>query len=569
MATVLTKTSAELNVNIQANGKGNFSVNSGGRTIGDSSDIQKIQSLGSFINDERKAIVKTSVTAIAKKTIAAIVLVSRDNAFADQVPRPITRIDKSFVDVFRTVSAQAEMLNANLQQITQTEANGGANELVRNHLIETGARIREALGMYLLYRGGIAEADEPRKLNSFLEGNDVLSWVFNRLSSQKLQLGSRDFEYRKIYFPKDPTKGIQVTLKELKTDSILQNQGGILVNMSVYRGLWSDESIRAICGVPDDWDLNTFEGPSKVLSNVPIMVVPFPHAVLVEEHLTILAQNGDRGLPWNVGNTITPQDTMKFLGTVPKRISYGFLGRPRYVAPWFETFFTGFVFDRSVIEKEGRSVFSQLLSQFRAGTIQSNFFADVRGESGYARARAVIPPLVLAVMDMPADNDLARNTVRVLSTGMLAIGGGEIAARTDAWAAFISRRDMDDNRCNEILNGILSVNLEQRSKGVKPGDIRSARSQLSPQGALLLREFRRRGYITLSTRVDQWMRSFLTSELQGAVAEIVSARLEASLATPIQYGRGDTAVYLEPAEFAGDEDVPEDDEEVPAVAEPE
>jgi len=206
MATVLTKASADLSITVQPNGKGNFTVSSSGRTIGDSQDVQKVQSLGTFINDERKSIVKTSVSALAKKTIAAIVQVSRDPAFRDELERPITRVDKSFVDIYRTVNSQADMLNANLQQVVNVEATGVANERVRNHLLETGARCREALGKYLLYRAGLPEGEEALKLNEFLGRSNVMSWVYTRLSAQKMQLGGKDFEYRKVYFPKDPTR---------------------------------------------------------------------------------------------------------------------------------------------------------------------------------------------------------------------------------------------------------------------------------------------------------------------------------------------------------------------------
>jgi len=550
MATVLTKTAAALAITIQANGKGNFTINSGDQVIGDSSDVQKVQSLGTFINDERKAILKTSVSSIAKKTLAAVVQVSTDPAFLDQVPRPITRIDKSFVDVYRAVNAQAEMLNVNMQQIVQTNPVGSANEMVRNHFIETGARIRVALGEYLLYRGGIAEGDQPIKLNEFLTRKLVLGWVFTRLCDQKMQLVGKDFEFRKVYFPKDPTKGLQITFRELKSAELLGNQGGVLGSMSVFRGLWSDDSVRAICGIPPEWDLNNFDGPSNVLMNVPFLVVPSFHAVTLEEHFSVLAQNGDRGLPWNVGNTMTPQDTMRFLGTIPKKISYGFIGMPRFCAPWYENLFPGFTFDLAATERADRSVFNQLMTQFRAGQIGTTFFADVCGENGYATARTTVPPLVLAVMDMPSDNVLSRETIQRITTGMIAIANGETQPAADAWAAIATRRNMSDERCNSLLNGILSVNLEPRNKDARTGDIRTARCGISPEGSSLVREFKRRGYQALAVRIDQWLRSFLTTRLQAAVADVISARLEASLATPVQFGRGDTAVFLEPAEFA-------------------
>jgi len=329
--------------------------------------------------------------------------------------------------------------------------------------------------------------------------------------------------------------------------------------MSPFRGLWSDNSVRAICGIPEDWDLDDFAGPAKVFANVPFPVVPFSGAVTLEEHFTVLAQNGERGLPWNVGNTTLAQDVLKFVGTVPKRIAYGFFGRARFSAPWYENLFEGFQFDGAAQERDHRSVFSQLLNQFRAGGIQTTFFAHVRGEGNFTRAREIIPPLVLAVMDIPPGNDLATGTAREVSGGMASIANGETAATTDVWGAFMTRRNMTDEACAGILGGILATNLDPRSKNVKLGDVRTARSGLSVQGATLVREFKRRGYAALSSRVDQWLRSFLTTDLQGPVAEVIAARLEASLATPIQFGRGDTAVFIETAEFDEDADVLDED----------
>jgi hypothetical protein len=391
-----------------------------------------------------------------------------------------------------------------------------------------------------------------------------MSWVFTRLCAQKLQLGGRDFEYRKLYFPKDPTKGITITFQELGEEDLLGNQGGILVGMSAFQGLWRPPTLRSICGIPNDWDIHDYSGPAKVFKNVPFMVVPCPGAVSVEEHFTVLAQHGDRGLPWNVGNTSTPQDTMKFLGTVPKRIAYGFLGRPRFSAPWYESLFPGFHFDYQAAERENRSVFSQMLTQFRAGTITSAFFTKVVGRGlTAADATVFIQPLVFTVMDIPPDNTLARTISAQLAGYNDPIPNGEVGAAQDLWGAIVSRRNMDDAHCDEILNGILVVDLgKAKSKSTGKGDIRTARSGLSAQGATLVRELKRRNYGMLANRIDQWCRSFLSTELQGSVAEVIHARLEASLATPIQFGRGDTVVFLEPTEFAADENVYEEEEEV-------
>jgi len=142
---------------------------------------------------------------------------------------------------------------------------------------------------------------------------------------------------------------------------------------------------------------------------------------------------------------------------------------------------------------------------------------------------------------------------------MTAIPNGETQATQDVWAAIVARRTMPDETCNELLAGVLATNLDPRSKDAKQSDIRTARSGLSVQGGTLLRELRRRGYTTLSIRIDQWLRSFLTMELQGPVAEVILARLEASLSTPVQLDRSDLAVFIEPAEFEQDSAPVEDD----------
>lgn len=567
VSTVLTKTDSSLDFSFQANSTVNLSVKQNGRTIGDTHDVSKIMNLGNFINDERKAILKTSVSSVAKRTMAAVVLVGRDPGFDGLAQGPITNIDKAFVDIYRVVNAQAEMLNKNVQTITDQPAAGHANELVKNHLIETSARIRGALGKFLLYRASTAD-EKPRKLNDFLKEECVMSWIFGRLTSQKLQFSGKDFEIRRVYFPKDPTKGLQITFKEWKDRTLIDNQGGILRGMGAYRGLWTDATVRSVCGIPQEWDLVNFADQANSLANVPLMVVPFHGAVTHEEHLSILDQNGDRGLPWQVGNTVTPMDTLRFIGTVPKRIAYGFVGMPRFSAPWYETMFPGFHFDPAVIEREGRSVFSQLKTQYNAPDtpVQAAYFDKVNGQLGLTVATRVIPPIIMAVMDIPPDSGLGRELVLAVTQNMAVIPNGETLAIVDAWSAISTRRDsISDALVEQTLSGVLTANLTSgggKNKNVRVDDIRTARSLLSAEGGSLVRELRRRGYRALSERINQWLRSFLTAELQAAVSEVISARLEASLASPIRFGKGDTTVFIESAEFAEDY-VPED----PAPAE--
>lgn len=552
MATVLTKSSAELNITIQPNGKGNFTINSATHgVIGDSADVQKIQVLGSFINDERKALLKASVSSGAKRSIAAIVSLSNDKNMAMHIDRPITKLDKGFVDVYRMAQIQAEMLEGNLEAISGCRATGPANEMVKNHLLETGLRIQDAIGQYLFYRGGLTSEETPQKLDSFLRNGRIMSWVFTRLCTQKLNLGGQDFEFRKVYFPKDPTKGLSITFSELQTDDLCNNQGGVLTGCEPFIGLWKDATM-TLCGIPN-WNLHDFSpsAPARILANVPLMVVPFPGAVTVEEKLLILAKDGERGLPWSVGNTISPQEVLRFLGTVPKRIAYGFMGRSRFAASILQTVFTGFVADNSVVEKDTRSVFSQLATQVKAGTANSKFLDTVVSEGELtAEQRVTLSEIVALVLEVPIGSYFLTTLNAAIRQGHRKILVGETSSTSNLWGLVKTRRSvLSDEQVNAVLSDVLDASLIPKTKTPKGDGVRMARSSLSPAGSELIARMKTAKYSALAARMDVWLRSFLTTKLQGAVAEIVMARLEASLANPVVFNAKDHTAIVEVAEF--------------------
>lgn len=568
MSTVLTKTSSELTVNIAANGKGNFTISQQGNVLGDAQDVQKVQTLGTFINDERKSVLKSSVSKNTTKTLAAIVQASREGQYQELVPRPITKINKSFVDIFRSVENAAGIIAANLEAIASAHCEGEANTSVRNHLIESANRSKEAIGKFLFYRAGISgEEANPRKLNDFLIEGNVINWVYTRLSTQKLLLGGKDFEFRRVYFPKDITKGLILSYEEFKKHDLVDNQGVILTGLRNLASIWSDPVVRAVCGIPD-WDLENFgaDSPARVLKNVPLMVVPFPGATSVEENISVLARSGDRGLPFSVGNTLTPQDFLKFLGTVPKRTFHALVPHPAMRSNVLETIFDGFTYDRT--NQERRGLYAQLHAWSKEPGANLTWFDAIVHQDG-SRDTEPLVQVIRRIWESLLDcggNRAITDPLRAAAREFVPISRGETAANVDLWSVFLTLKgNMPEGRASEILAGIVDVDLNPRRKDAKDDGVRTARSPLSPAGTSLVEDLRRKGYAELSRRVGAWLRSFLTATVQSAVADVMHARLEASLANPVAYDSRDRVAYFEATDWAEDTEstaeAPEDEPE--------
>lgn len=523
--------------------------------------------MGSFVNNERKAIMKASVSATAKKAIASVVIASHNEDFKTVIEKPIGHVDKQFVDAYRTVNAQAEMLNANIQLITNTEASGVANERVKRYLLNTGAKIRDALAKFLITRGDESEAKMPRKINDFLIEETVPTWVFLKLTTQKLQLGAKDSELRKVLFPKDPSKGLSLSLKELRDVNLLDTQGGMLDGLNAFRGLWTDDVLSMFLGIP----INEFREPGSAqigsLMNVPFMVPPFAGAVTPDELVACIGKNGERGVAWGTGILTNPREILRFLGTIPKRIAYGLIGGSHLTAFRYERLFKGFRFDRYSSERQ--SLFAQLQAQYRDKHVDVSFLTNIPVVMVHDDAfwQSVFDALD-GVLPVRLDTDemvTVRSAIRKHGSRHPILQRDGLAEPKRLWDQLISRRQMSDEDCNGTLKGVLATNLEPKSKNLRPMNVSAARSGMTDQGKSLLRGFQKRGYHALAKRMDIWLRSFLTEQLQATVADVLAAQIEASL-SPIQFGREDFAPYMETNTFGfedeGSDIEPSDEEAV-------
>jgi len=368
------------------------------------------------------------------------------------------------------------------------------------------------------------------------------------LTAQKIQLGGKDFEFRRVYFPKDPTKGLQITFREWNTPEVKDHQSGVLDGCRYTCNLWNWSVARQFIGIVDDDP--DFEGPHRSLANVPLLVTPPLGGWSTPEIFSALGKSGDRGLPWSVGTTTKPQDTLKFLGTVPRRVMLGLVVRPAIKTNLIQRCYPGF--DPSA---DGEGVYAKLYQQSRLSGWDVTWPLRIAvGDSNRIATMRLVVKDIIGVND----GELANVIDTICNLGDPP-GGGTGHHATDTWAEMMAvKAAISNERAQELLNGRADPAWFTRKKKSKEADFRSARSQLGPGATLLLGELKARRYTELAFRVEAWLRTFLTVELQTAVSEVILAKLDASLSRPVEFGRDDRVAVLQPVESDSEES--EDDE---------
>lgn len=552
LSTVLTNTGGEVQVNLGPNGSGTYKVvDRSGSVLADEADFAKIQTLGSFINEERKAILKGSVSTKTQKFLAG--MVSLEKVLAEGKTLKFT---KAFVDIFRTVQAQVDTLSQNAEVFNEVSEEDPVNYPVAQYVQDQTTRIRVAAVNFLVHRATLGPDEEAKKLNDFLFEKGVIMWVYNRLTAAKISPLSREQEARHVFFPRDPTKGMTISWREWKTAAVRENQGSMLTGMKNFQYFFSNEVVRKFTNSPESWDLDQFgpKDPARVLAGVPILV-PIPvFLIKKEEVFGALARSGDKGMSWSVGNATDPSAVLKFMGTVPKRIQCGFFQSALTKVPLLETMFKGFKYDPANEEKRG--VYAQI----------AHWGKSVDGRSWFERSindmayKTLSQVLILTMGVTPAD-DFGRLLIANCSGDKSPdIKKGVALSEPDRWVQIASTAmGLSAEAVKQSLTGKLEADLTSAKKRKENKTFLTARSQLSPAGVQLSASLRQRRYIELSSRVEEWLRTFLTTSIQTAVASLLAARLEAHLSAPVAVDKSDLAGVVDVHQFnwADDESVQE------------
>jgi len=253
MKAALTHAGAKLVVEIDAAGTRVLLADSrSNQLIGGQDDLQKLGSIRSFVNRERKE--ATAVESVKEVTqlsfLAEKTLRDHDPVFT---MRPV---DTSY-------GAALRPLQSTLQQLVENEKRIDENSSIDAREVFEPEFRRLFHGAQNAYVDTICALVQGRTikglLNERLLEHGVPEWVHSRISSRNFNLGPTEGLY-KFFFPADPIKGLALSVKEWRNDAFFVKQK-VLTHASslVYTLITDDELIRSITGIADDISLNDEE----------------------------------------------------------------------------------------------------------------------------------------------------------------------------------------------------------------------------------------------------------------------------------------------------------------------
>jgi len=561
----MTKTDSKMSIELNAQSSVGYSLkNAQGKTVADKADIKRIQTMSSSITKERKTALGEEIGVVTKFNLAA--MVQQGNEFADV--GAIQRFHKSFVGVYRTVNTQYQLIAKNVNAIETLQVTGTADE-IKNIFVEMGRRTSTAVGKYLYHRANLAEDATAEKLNAFLFREHVPISIFEKLSSSVIQTSAQGFDIRHLLFPKDPTKGVSLTFKEMRTEAFRNDTMGLLAGSQILTRLaLNDALIRAMINVPATTALDNFDEANSVASkmaNTPFFLIPMNGAVETSDVFNFLAKNGVRGVTWASGTVLTPPDLLKYYGTIAKRLFYGLLTRPQNKAELLQNMFEGFAYDNA---SEQRDVFAQLKAWSILPGSNPSWFAKVRGPAYTDAAdRLLIKSIFDDVTMVSPDHAISAAFAELLRRDTTVVVQGVvhtdplIFTEVKNLAVSLRERRIDP----DVILGE-RISLAQGKKAKMPTTNRAGtqeRSRLTETAKVALSELRTRRYAALAMRMQTWFRLFIDESVQEAVAAIFLARLESFLSAPIELSREDRQAFMDTVE----PDVIEDEQGEPPANE--
>jgi len=565
LSTIMTNTQTSLHISIAPNGTSTLQTQKpDGMVVMDEQDIKRTLSLNASLNMERKEAQKAEAGPNLIANLAAIVDIAKE------METPLTTVPKNFVEVFRSVNTSAQVLARNTATIEDFKI--GDSE-IRSVLLEMCKRSRCAIGHYTMHRAHLQEHETARKLNSFVLEQLCPIYFFNKLTSEIVNTSAPDFDLLSLIWPSDPSKGFYLNFREI-IERQMQNYCGRLTEAwSIIGLLTKPEILEAFTNARLD-SLTEFDDATKLgskVAGIPFLI-PIPQPFFrAKNFFNFLAKNGGRGIQWRAGSVISPQDNLRFLGTIAKRVE--FLSVPN-ISMWATRLggaFPGFVYDPLKTEQD-------FFVQLKAWSIQPNQetiwpltqdLAALLESKIPPERKAAAKDLMIDLLQFSLSAPKGTPAGNALNAGIAQIDI-EMAEPTDpgvyvdVWSeikkiAQTHRNDIENAKARLTGKVTLPSHLISKGKG-KAAKARPAgsveRTPLTKAGKTVISDLKRRGMVALAERMDGWFRQFLTVEGQSAVANLYLARLDALMSAPIILNRQERVAFL------GQEELEENESQV-------
>jgi hypothetical protein len=550
---VLTATGGVLTLEFRAqSGSSTTIVDKRGETIADNNDVMRILTMNSFLTKEKSKVLKES----AKGSVVRILWAIKEYAAGLEGISVPEEIPASMRDIISKMQTVLQILKANMDQVSdyQPPAGGSLETSIKNHLVLTNVRIRNGIVNYLVKK--LTDKDNAGTINAALRERKVPIWVYSKLTSQKLNLSQKGYEFKSIYYPKDPSKGICLSFSEIRDNEFIRAQGGLLIRACfvAQKFMCDNEFVQSFCNIEDV----TNEETMKTLANVPVLL-PEP-SIDAKNLVEQLADQGIRQYSWPVGYAISPKDNLQYLGTVFKRAAVVALVRPQYKSPLIEKLFPGFVYDPA---NRTANIFQQLKASPIEGLafVGDVFYGGIARYNHVAENRLAVFDLLADILEIsPSDNDrrtLIRKVLTIDRDGEFSAGLPNWAVEpalgfsteADKWGTIATAANTVDVRNLGIIELDQSTRPQAgKKKEKKVSIIRETvanRTLLTAETKKVLILLASLKYKALIPTLESFFRAFLSTAVQAAVARLMYARIAAVLAKPAKLGKKDLADLLD------------------------
>jgi len=561
----MVKTDSKLSIEFNSQGGTEYVLKDrSDNTVADKADISRIQTMGSFITKERKQALGEEVTTGVKFTMAAFV------QKAEEIGEPIGQFHKSFVATYRVVNQQYQTLGKNITAIESFRPVNTGGELIKNALIEFGRRASAAMGKYMFHRANLSENQTPEKLNAFLFREHVPIYVYTKMITP-INVAVAGFDIRTVLFPKDPTKGLYLTFKEISNHEFKHDLMGIAqASELVYRLADDDVLIRAMTNLSDNADIRNFDTVGTVaakMAGTPFYLLPPEGCVDIPDVINYLAKNGVRGVVWNSGSVQSPTEFLKFYGTVAKRMYYAFLVKPQQKVTLIQRMFPGFIYQQDL--EDQRDIFVQLKAWSGTPNATPLWFTKVDTWERINAHRAIVNAVFNDVVAVQADHGIALRFAELTTEASYArirkgVATAEAPLMNEVKNLSLElrsqRRDPD-----ALIGGRITSGLSSKKKEAKTNKAGlSERSTVSPAAVRVLRKLTDRGFSAVAIKLRQWFRLFLDEKVQAAVADVLAARLDSFLDEPLVYTAEERRAIMDPDDPNDEieDDEPDDNDDV-------
>lgn len=559
LSTVLTTTGSRLTLELSANGAMTMEARTPtGTVLADEADIRRILSLNSSFTKERKEAAKAELGPAVLSNMAAIVEIVESES------RSIKTLPKQYVEVYRSVATGTQFLNKNLVLLNGLNLHG--SELAcKTLLIGFCHRALDAIGKFLIHRAEVQEHETPQKLNYYIRSAKCPAYFFNKLSTELINSSTPDFNIISLVWPTDPSKGFYLTYREIVEQKMQNFCGDLTSSWSIIDLLLQDDSLRVFLNTSKMEDLTAFDDATKLgskVAGVPFMVPIAAEFFRPSSFFGFLAKNGCRGIQWKAGSTLTPQDNLKFLGTVAKRVQYFSVTNP---TAWVESMgiaFPEFHYDKTRLEED-------IFVQLKRWSIQPNVLhtwhlvqnmpswtKDLKCPINVAKmdkdTTAIVRSLIKSVLS-PGPGTEADKVLSALIGQMEKFGYAPTSFGPGMTLDEIKRRALilkqDQPKVRKILEG--KFQIPKNLLGQKKKDERLEknagmveRTILSPEAKAVVRSIKASSMEMLAKRMNAWFRQFLRVETQVAVANVLAARLESFMLTPVSLSKEERFAFI-------------------------